>query len=157
MTAPAPPAHVWVDPRELEALLTAAAADPDAPFVDTITVDEDAHLVLPPDTAAHFGNHSCDPTLWHVGPYELATRRALRPGDEATIDYGTHPGAALTMACRCGAACCREVVTSDDWRRPELRRRYGDHWTPALLVRIAAARADTVGGAARHRYPPEDP
>jgi hypothetical protein len=28
-----------------------------------------AHLVLPPDTLIHYGNHSCDPTMWHVGPY----------------------------------------------------------------------------------------
>lgn len=191
MTAPAPPAHVWVDPRlvvrsspiegsglraaapvpagvvvvrlggrlvgtgELEALLAASATDPAAPFVDTITVDEGAHLVLPPDTAAHYGNHSCDPTLWHVGPYALATRRALRPGDEATIDYATQSGAALTMVCRCGAASCRGMVTSDDWRRPELRRRYGVHWTPALLDRIASARVDMGEGTGRGLHPPE--
>jgi uncharacterized protein len=125
-------------PTDELARLLAAAAHADAPFVDTVTIDEDLHLVLPPGTRAHFGNHSCDPTLWHVGPYDLAARRDLGAGDEATVDYGTQSGAAFTMPCRCGSERCRGVVSADDWRRPELRRRYGDHWTPALRRRIGA-------------------
>jgi hypothetical protein len=31
---------------------------------------------------------------------------------------------------------CRQVITGEDWRRPDLRARYGDHWVPALLDRI---------------------
>ena len=27
-------------------------------------------------------------------------------------------------------------VLGDDWRRPELRDRYGEHWIPMLLARI---------------------
>jgi uncharacterized protein len=82
-----------VTSTELDRLIDCADADPDAPYVDTITVHEDAHLLLPPGTEIHFGNHSCDPTLWHVGPYQLATRRDVAPGEEATIDYGTQSGA----------------------------------------------------------------
>jgi uncharacterized protein len=100
-------------------------------------VYDDAHLVLPPNTPVHFGNHSCDPTLWLVGPFELGTRRGVTVGEEATIDYGTVSGAGgFRMACRCGAAACRGEVTSADWQRPELQRRYGSHWAPALQVRI---------------------
>src|SRR5262245_57134599 len=36
-------------------------------YIDTIAVDNDLHLVVPPGTAAHFANHPCDPALWHVG------------------------------------------------------------------------------------------
>jgi hypothetical protein len=67
----------------LTELIDAAGRDPDAPYVDTITVDEGAHLVLPPGTDVHFGNHSCDPNLWHVSPYELtapASHREWRGG-----------------------------------------------------------------------------
>ena len=123
-------------------LVTSAALaqlidDPGAPYVDTITVDDDAHLVLPPGTTAHFGNHSCDPNLWPVGPYELATRRPVAAGDEITLDYAMVSGAeGFTMDCRCGSASCRGRITSDDWRRPDLRRRYEGHWTPALRRRI---------------------
>ena len=41
------------------------------------------------------------------------------------------------MRCDCGAADCRGVVTSEDWRRPDLQARYAGHWVPALAARIA--------------------
>lgn len=126
-----------VTSAELDDLISFAVAHPEAPYVDTITIEEDAHLVLPSDTLVHFGNHSCDPTLWHVGPFELATRRDVAAGEEATIDYGTQSGAAgFEMRCRCGAAECRGTVTSQDWRRADLQRRYPGHWVPALQQRI---------------------
>ena len=107
------------------------------PYVDSITVDEDAHLVLPPATIAHFGNHSCDPNLWHVGAYELATRRRVRAGEELTLDYATNSGAeGFEMECRCGSEQCRGRVTSEDWRLPVLQAQYRGHWTPALQRRI---------------------
>ncbi len=122
---------------ELDALIAAANADHAAPYVDTITVYEDAHLVLPPSTLVNFGNHSCDPTLWHVGPYELAARRNLSAGEEATIDYSTQSGAdGFVMTCNCRARHCRGRISSDDWRLPELQDRYAGHWTPALQQRI---------------------
>lgn len=128
-----------VGTSELQALLAIADADPTVPYVDTITVDEDAHLVLPPRTKAHFANHSCDPTLWHVGPYEIAVRRDLHEGDEATIDYATHSAApGFRMACHCRTPSCRGQVTSDDWKLPELQRRYREHWVPTLQNRIGS-------------------
>ena len=68
-----------VDTAELERLIEAAGDDPDA-YVDTITVHPDEHLVLPTGSRAHHGNHSCDPSTWLGGPYELVARRPLRPG-----------------------------------------------------------------------------
>lgn len=107
-------------------------------YVDTLTVFEDVHLVLPAATTVHFGNHSCDPNLWHVGPYEIATRRPVRGGEELTIDYATQTGApGFSMPCECGASTCRGVVTSEDRRRADLQARYAGHWVPALEERIA--------------------
>ena len=126
-----------VTSAQLVQLIADADGDPDAPYVDTLTIYEDAHLVLPPGTIAHFGNHSCDPTLWSLGDYELATRRVVRAGEELTLDYGTISGAdGFTMECRCGSARCRGRVTSEDWRSPDLQERYEGHWTPALQQRI---------------------
>lgn len=126
-----------VSTEQLELLIAEADADPRAPFVDTITIYPDQHLVLPPGTPAHFGNHSCEPTLWHIGPYSLATRRDVAAGEEATIDYGTQSGArGFRMSCTCGTSTCRGVVTSDDWRDHQLQRRYEGHWVPALQARI---------------------
>jgi uncharacterized protein len=96
---------------ELEFLLAAADADSGGSYVDTIAVNENAHLVLPPGSRIHFANHSCDPSLWHVGPYEITARRHLHEGDEVTIDYATHSGAdGFVMACRCGSKAYRRHV-----------------------------------------------
>ena len=101
-----------VDDAELDRRIAAGDA-----YVDSITVRPHAHLVRPTGSIAHFGNHSCDPTLEIGGPYELVTRRAVAAGEELTIDYATLSGAeGFTMACRCGASACRGVVTGDRWR-----------------------------------------
>jgi len=122
-----------VSTAELDALF----ATPHEEYIDTITVDEDVHLVLPPGTIAHHANHSCDPNLWHEGPYEIVARRDIAAGAELTVDYATNSGApGFVMACRCGAASCRGEITSDDWRLPELQARYRGHWVPALAERI---------------------
>ena len=93
--------------------------------------------MLPPRRPVGYGNHSCDPALWHTDAFTLAARRDLAPGDEVTVDYATQTAeAAFEMACRCGSALCRGRVTGADWRRPELQERYGEHWVPALLARI---------------------
>ncbi|MEV0165151.1 SET domain-containing protein [Nonomuraea fuscirosea] len=123
-----------VDDAGLRRLLAAPG------YVDTITVDTDRHLVLPPGRPIGKSNHSCDPNLWWTGPYTLAARRDLAPGDEVTNDYATStadPG--FVLDCRCGTALCRGRVTGEDWRRPELHERYGEHWVPALLRLIARA------------------
>lgn len=124
-----------VDTAELEALMRDGNAA--GHYVDTITVHEGRHLVLPADTVVHFANHSCDPNLWHDGPFDVRARRDIAAREELTIDYGTNSGApGFEMPCRCGAVGCRRVVTSDDWRLEALQLRYGRHWVPALLQRI---------------------
>lgn len=122
-----------VDTETLQMLIETSAH-----YVDTLTVLEDVHLVLPAASTVHYGNHSCDPNLWHVGPYEIATRRPVLPGEELTVDYATQTGApGFSMPCGCGTAVCRGEVTSEDWRRADLQARYAGHWVPALEARIA--------------------
>jgi len=123
-----------VSPTELDRLI----ADPDQPYIDSIAVSETEHLVLPPRRDNGYGNHGCDPNLWWVGPYELAARRDITAGEELTNDYATSTGEpGFVMACDCGSELCRGTITGDDWRRPDLRQRYGKHWVPVLLARIA--------------------
>src|SRR5215470_7399243 len=43
----------------LRDLLAAATCDPGHPYIDTITVEVDLHLVLPPRPPNGYGNHSC--------------------------------------------------------------------------------------------------
>jgi uncharacterized protein len=136
-----------VSGQQLEDLFAASAADPRQPYIDTVTVGQGMHLILPPRQAtglgrqaSGYGNHSCDPNLWWISPYELATVRPVSSGDELTNDYATSTAEPdFVMECFCGSQLCRGVVTGDDWRRPELRKRYGQHWVPALLARIRSA------------------
>ena len=124
---------------ELQEIFAAATADPLRPYVDTVVVDEDVHLVLPPRHNNGYGNHSCDPNLWWIDAYTLAARRDILAGEEVTSDYATSAGIeAFTMRCSCGSPLCRHVITGNDWRIPALQLRYGDHWVPALSAHIRA-------------------
>lgn len=124
-----------------DAELRALFDDPATGYVDTVSLHADVNLVLPPEAHDDGCNHGCDPNLWWADPFELRTRRPVPANAELTLDYGTvtdDPG--FRLACRCGTAGCRGVVTGSDWRRPELRARYGEHWVPVLRDRIAADR-----------------
>lgn len=126
-----------VTEAELLEAFRAAAAQPDPVYIDTITVADDLHLILPPRRDNGYGNHSCDPNLWWTDAYTLTARRDIAPGEELTNDYGTSSGLAdFRMACRCGTSLCRGEVSGEDWRLEELRTRYGRHWIPVLLARI---------------------
>ena len=125
-----------VDDVELAHLF--AEADAAGTYVDTIMLDDDVNLVLAPDQLVHYGNHSCDPSMWHVDPTTIATRRDVKAGEELTIDYATqtiHPE--FELDCKCGAAICRGTVTGVDWTDPEWRRRYRGHVVPAVEQAIA--------------------
>lgn len=109
------------------------------PPYSSLTVEEGVHLLLDPRHPVRYGNHSCDPSLWHQDATTVIARRDISPGEELTIDYATHTGVeSWTMPCHCGAPLCRRMVTGRDWRLPRLQAAYGIHWTPPLLARINA-------------------
>ncbi len=140
-TAPIAPGEVvmgfggrLVTRAELEAMIV-----PSDVYIDCISVEDGIDLVMPPGQDVHFANHSCDPNIWHTDAFTVVARREIAAGDEITVDYATHSDAPGDLfVCSCGSELCRGVVTGADWRRPELRERYGDHWVPVLLERIAS-------------------
>ncbi|MEV4109426.1 SET domain-containing protein [Nonomuraea sp. NPDC049695] len=110
------------------------------PPYSSLTVEEGVHLLLDPAHPVRYGNHSCDPNLWHRDATTVIARRDIGPGEELTIDYATLTGVeAWSMACRCDTPVCRRVVTGNDWRLSRLQATYGTHWSPPLLERIKAA------------------
>jgi uncharacterized protein len=134
-----------VTSAELQAAFDAAARDPAHPYIDTITVDDDLHLILPPRRPNGYGNHSCDPSLRWIDAYTQAARRDIEPGEELTNDYATSTGIAeFRMDCACGSPMCRGTVTGTDWQSADLRQRYGQHWTPGLLRLISAFEEPTA-------------
>jgi SET domain-containing protein len=121
--------------------LRALIADPAAGYVDSVVVDDDVHLVVPPGTPNHFGNHSCEPNLGWRDEYTLVTMRDVAPGEELTDDYATSTvDADFVLYCHCETYRCRQVIEGTDWMIPQLQLRYAGYWVPYVQRRIDAAR-----------------
>jgi hypothetical protein len=71
-----------------------------------------------------FSNHSCEPNIGVQGQVVFVAMRDIAAGEELTHDWATTDDDDYTMACQCGAAQCRQVITGQDWRRPELQQKY---------------------------------
>ena len=83
-------------------------------------------------------NHCCDANVGVRGQITFVAMHDIPAGDELTIDYAMIDGdPSDQMQCSCGARNCRKVITGDDWRLPELRRRYGGYFSRYLEDRIA--------------------
>jgi uncharacterized protein len=84
-------------------------------------------------------NHSCDPNVGVRGQITFVAMRDIPSGAELTIDYAMiDADPAERMACSCGAPECRKLITGDDWRLPELQRRYAGYFSRYLQDRFAA-------------------
>ncbi len=82
-------------------------------------------------------NHSCDPNVGVRGQITFVTIRDVPAGRELTIDYAMIDGDPLErMDCSCGASECRKVITGDDWRLPNLQRRYAGYFSRYIADRF---------------------
>jgi len=122
-----------------------------------LQIDEDLFQLTDPFDigAADHVNHSCDPNSGIMGQIALVALHPIAPGDEICFDYAmTDSTRYCEFECWCGAPNCRGRVRADDWRRPELRRRYGRHFSPYLLRRMDAEPAvESASVAPRKRRP----
>lgn len=83
-------------------------------------------------------NHSCDPNVGIRGQISFFAMRDVATGEELAFDYATGDDDDWTMQCQCGAGQCRGTVTGQDWRLPELQRRYAGWFSYYLERKIAA-------------------
>lgn len=82
-------------------------------------------------------NHSCDPNVGVRGQVTFVAMREIPVGTELTIDYAMIDGdPEERMECGCGADQCRGTITGDDWRRPELQKRYAGYFSKYLELRM---------------------
>jgi uncharacterized protein len=77
----------------------------------------------------NYVNHSCNPNAGIRGQIFLVAMRDIAAGEEVTFDYAMtlygHEGIpAYRMECHCQAADCRGIITDNDWKIPELQKRY---------------------------------
>lgn len=118
----------------------------------SIQVDDNLFIVGPPEREPGDAvNHSCEPNCGPRNATQIVAWRDIEPGEVLTFDYGTTDGSDYDQfPCSCGSALCRGKTSSDDWRRTDLRLRYGLRFSPYLLRRIyAASRARTLSKAER--------
>ena len=71
-----------------------------------------------------FSNHSCDPNIGVQGQIVFVALREIADGEELTHDWATTDDDDYTLTCRCGAPCCRGVITGKDWQNQDLQRKY---------------------------------
>lgn len=89
----------------------------------------------PPQSTAqlYIVNHSCEPTLWWTDAHTLIARHDIDAGQELTCDYSTClADPEFLLRCHCGSSRCRQMVTGDDWRIPQLQAAYAGHWAPPV-------------------------
>lgn len=77
-------------------------------------------------------NHSCDPNVGFKNQIELVAIRDIKTGEEITFDYAFCESYMDAFTCNCGAASCRKTITQDDWKNPELRKKYAGYFSNYL-------------------------
>ena len=109
------------------AAVTSAAGDL------ALQIDDDFYLApRSPDEVddmSVFINHSCDPNIGFRGQVVYVAMRDIAAGEELCHDYAMERSDDYRLDCHCGSPLCRGKVTGDDWKLPQLQRRYGDYFS----------------------------
>ncbi len=75
-------------------------------------------------------NHSCEPNSGFGGQIFLIAMRDIDAGEQITFDYcmvlskAKNVNEDYRFKCNCGTKTCRNFVTWDDWKNPELQKKY---------------------------------
>jgi uncharacterized protein len=115
-----------------------------------IQVEEEMFCVpLEPSEPADYINHSCHPNTGLRGQIALVALRDIAVDEEVAYDYATSDSCPYDeFECVCGAPDCRDWITGNDWKRPELWERYQGYFSPYLLRRIERLLAGQEAAAA---------
>ncbi len=125
----------WFMTRAEETKLTAPYNDYGLPVTE--------NLVLYSEENDAFINHSCDPNAGYKGQIFLVAMRDIDAGEEICIDYATilHASEGVEpyrLKCYCGSDNCRDVITDEDWKIPELQKRYDGYFQHFLQEKLEA-------------------
>lgn len=88
------------------------------------------------DDVMMFLNHCCEPNVGVQGQIVFVAMRDISPGEELLLDYAMIDADSEPMQCTCGAESCRKVITSNDWQKPELQKKYGNFFSWYLLEKM---------------------
>lgn len=77
-----------------------------------------------------FFNHSCDPNLGIRGQIMVVAMRDIKPGEELAYDYAmVDSDPEDSFKCNCRAENCRGKFTGNDWKKPELQKKYKGYFS----------------------------
>jgi SET domain-containing protein len=103
-----------------------------------LQVDEDLFLLTAEEKEPNdCFNHSCEPNMGFFGQIGLVALHEIKPGEELTFDYAMSDGSPYDeFECHCGSINCRNKITGNDWRIPELWKKYNGYFSPYIARRI---------------------
>lgn len=93
----------------------------------SIGIEKESDLEIMPQFLI---NHSCDPNCGFNGQVFIVAMKNIHPHEEITYDYAMATYAnkrcekRYKMECFCGTKNCRKIIMEDDWKLPDLRKRY---------------------------------
>lgn len=104
----------------------------------SIQIDDDLYLMSGDEPEpGDMVNHSCEPNCGMSGQIVVVALRSIEVGEQLTFDYAMCDGyPEVLFECECGSAGCRGRVTGDDWRSPELQKKYAGYFSPYLVRRM---------------------
>ncbi|MFZ9911537.1 MAG: SET domain-containing protein, partial [Ilumatobacteraceae bacterium] len=69
----------------------------------------------------------------------LVAMQEISAGETITFDYAmSDANPFIEFSCRCGTSMCRGRMTGEDWRIPQLQRRYAGWFAPHVDALIRA-------------------
>ena len=98
------------------------------------------HVMKIEDT--DFFNHSCNPNAGFKGQIFLIAMKDIRAGEEVAFDYAMvlHEAEGMPQGyeftCHCSSPNCRGKVTNNDWKMPDLQKKYDGYFSWYLQEKI---------------------
>ena len=88
-----------------------------------------------------FFNHSCNPNAGIKGHLLIVAMRNIKPGEEITFDYAMIDSEKEDyFKCNCGAKNCRKFITGEDWKKPDLQKRYKGYFSYYIQEKISKSK-----------------
>jgi uncharacterized protein len=80
-------------------------------------------------------NHSCNGNVGFDDNGDFVSLRDIEKDEELTYDYGlAESNPDFKMKCNCRKSTCRKVISGNDWKEPNFRKRNFNHMLPRLRV-----------------------
>ena len=87
-----------------------------------------------PRMPQHYINHGCDPNVGFGGQIFMIAMRNIKKDEEIVYDYAMvmcsneDSNSYFKIKCLCGSKKCRGYITEDDWKIPELQKKYDGYF-----------------------------